>query len=93
MASRVTKWTVADDAWLERFLAYIVHEHDLELIGTLGPEDESTLQLLVWPDADQNGDHATTNSTFRNVRRDCFSRPRSHFPDYLEGGPPILHGE
>ena len=32
---RVTKWTVADDDRLVRFMSYISQEHDLELFGTL----------------------------------------------------------
>ena len=63
MCSRVTKWTVADDEKLIRFMAYIAQEHDLELVGTLGPDDLEDLELVVWPDADWNGDPNTTRST------------------------------
>ena len=63
MCSRVTKRTAADDEKLVRFMAYIAQEHDLELAGTLGPEDLDDLELVVWPDADWNGDPHTTRST------------------------------
>ena len=63
MCSRVTKWTVADDDRLVRFMAYIAQEHDLELVGTLAPDDIKDLVIVVWPDADWNGDPHTTRST------------------------------
>ena len=52
MCSRVTKWTVADDDRLVRFMAYIAQEHDQELVGTLAPDDMKDLAIVVWPDAD-----------------------------------------
>ena len=63
MCSRVTKWTVPDDERLLRFMAYIAQELDLELAGTLSPDDLEDLELVVWPDADWNGDVHTTRST------------------------------
>ena len=63
MCSRVTKWSVVDDKKLIRFMSYIAQEHDLELVGTLGPDDLDDLELVVWPDADWNGDPETTRST------------------------------
>ena len=63
MCSRISRWAAEDDAALVRFMSYISWNHDLELTGTLGPDDEDELELCVWPDADWNGDSGSTRST------------------------------
>ena len=63
MYSRVSKWTVVDDDRLVRFMSYIAHEHEHELVGTPGPEDVLAPQRVIWPDADWNGEAITTRST------------------------------
>ena len=63
MSSWVTKWRASDDLDLIRFMSYIKEFHDLQLTGSLAPEDEDTLVLAVWPDTDWNGDPETTAST------------------------------
>ena len=39
LTSRVTRWTVPDDAALVRLMAYFKTEASLELVGTLSPDD------------------------------------------------------
>ena len=72
--------TVSDDDKLLRFMAYIAQEHDLELIGTLSPDDLEDLQLVVWPDADWNGDPNTTRSTSGLFVELCGARSGNAFP-------------
>ena len=62
LTTRVTRWTVPDDAALVRLMAYIKAEAYLELVGVLSPEDVSGLQLELSTDADWNGDACTTRS-------------------------------
>ncbi|CAK0884153.1 unnamed protein product [Prorocentrum cordatum] len=63
MCSRVTRWTVADDIALIRFMSYVSEYHDMELFGQLAPTDFEHLAIRLWPDADWNGDSNTTKST------------------------------
>ena len=63
MSSWVTKWRASDDIALIRFMSYIKEFHDLQLTGSLAPEDEDALVLAVWPDADWNGGPETAAST------------------------------
>ena len=62
LTTRVTRWTVPDDAALLRLMAYLKAEASLELVGTLSPDDWTALQLELSPDADWNGDACTTRS-------------------------------
>ena len=62
LTTRVTRWTVPDDAALVRLTAYLKAEASLELVGTLSPDDVTGLQLEVSTDADWNGDACTTRS-------------------------------
>ena len=39
LTTRVTRWTVLDDAALVRLMAYLKTEASLELVGTLSPDD------------------------------------------------------
>ena len=80
MCSRVTKWTVADDDRLVRFMAYIAQEHDQELVGTLAPDDAKDLAIVVWPDADWNGDPHTTRSTSGLFVELCGTKSGNCFP-------------
>ena len=45
LTTRVTRWTVRDDAALVRLMAYLKTEASLELVGTLWPDDVTGLQL------------------------------------------------
>ena len=63
LCGRVTRWTVSDDISLIRLMAYIKGHHDYELVGALAAADLDCLELVIWCDADWNGDHATTKST------------------------------
>ena len=56
LTTRVTRWTVPDDAALMRLMA------SLELVGTFSPDDVTGLQLELSKDADWNGDACTTRS-------------------------------
>ena len=62
LTTRVTRWTVPDDAALVRLMAYLKAEASLELVGTLSPDDVTGLQLELSTDADWNGDACTTRS-------------------------------
>ena len=61
LTTRVTRWTVPDDAALVRLMAYLKTEASLELVGTLSPDDVTGLQLELSTDADWNGDDACTS--------------------------------
>ena len=50
MSLWVDKWRASDDLALIRFMIYIKEFHDLQLTGSLAPEDEDSLVLAVWPD-------------------------------------------
>ena len=56
LTTRVTRWTVPDDAALVRLMAYLKAEASLELVGTLSPDDVTGLQLELSTDADWYGD-------------------------------------
>ena len=43
LTTRVTRWTVPDDAALVRLMAYLKTEASLELVGTLSPDDVTGL--------------------------------------------------
>ena len=45
MTTRVTRWTVPDDAALVRLMAYLKTEASLELVGTLSPHEVTGLQI------------------------------------------------
>ena len=62
LTTRVTRWTVPDDAALVRLMAYFKAEASLELVGTLSPDDVTGLQQDLSTDADWNGDACTTRS-------------------------------
>ena len=62
LSTRVTRWTVPDDAAMIRMMAYCKWEAGLELKGTLAPDDEEDLTLILWTDADWNGDPSHTRS-------------------------------
>ena len=62
LTTRVTRWTVPDDAALVRLMAYLKTEASLELVGTLSPDDVTGLQLELSTDADWNGDACTSRS-------------------------------
>ena len=51
-----------DDAAMIRMMAYCKWEAGLELKGTLAPDDEEDLTLILWTDADWNGDPSHTRS-------------------------------
>ena len=62
LTTRVTRWTVPDDAALVRLMAYLKTEASLELVGTLSPDDVTGLQLELSTDTDWNGDACTSRS-------------------------------
>ena len=62
LTTRVTRWTVPDDAALVRLMAYLKAEASLELVGTFSHDDVTGLQLELSTDADWNGDACTTRS-------------------------------
>ena len=62
LTTRVTRWTVPDDAALVRLMAHLKAEASLELVGTLSPDDVTGLQIELFTDADRNGDACTTRS-------------------------------
>ena len=62
LTTRVTRWTVPDDAALVRLMAYLKTEASLELVGTLSPDDVMGLQIELSTDADWNGDACTSRS-------------------------------
>ena len=62
LSTRVTRWTVPDDAAMTRMMAYCKWEAGLELRGTLSPLDEPNLAIILWTDADWNGDPSHTRS-------------------------------
>ena len=63
LCTQISKWSIGADGALTRLIAYLDAEPDLEMAGTLSPDDVSDLELLVWPDADWNGDANTSKST------------------------------
>ena len=63
MGSNVSRWTVADDERLIRFMSYVNSATDVELQGKLGPQDLEPLAIHAWPDADWNGCADNTRST------------------------------
>ena len=60
LTTRVTRWTVPDDAAIVRLMAYLKAEASLELVGIFSPDDVAGLQLELSTDADWNGDACTT---------------------------------
>ena len=62
LTTRVTRWTVPDDAALVRLMAYLKAEASLELVGTLSNDDVTGLQLELSTDADWNDDACATRS-------------------------------
>ena len=62
MTTRVTRWTVPDDAALVKLVAYLKAEASLEMVGTLSPDDVTGLQPELSTDADWNSDACTTRS-------------------------------
>ena len=62
LTTRVTRWTVPDDAALVRLMAYLKAEASLELVGTISPDDVTGLQQELSTDAEWNGDACTTRS-------------------------------
>ena len=62
LTTRVTRWTVPDDAALVRLMAYLKTEASLELVGMLSPDDVTGLQIELSTDADWNGDACTSRS-------------------------------
>ena len=54
LTTRVTRWTVPDDAALVRLMTYLKTEASLELVGTLSPDDVTGLQIELSTDADWN---------------------------------------
>ena len=80
MASYVTRWTTEDDRAMERLMAYIRAEANLRLLGTLSPADLGDARLIVWPDADWNGDHRTTKGTSGSFLELCTANPDHRFP-------------
>ena len=58
----VTKWTVVEDAALQRIFAYLMQEPSLGLFGSLTPGDLDELEIHVYTDADWTGDLADTKS-------------------------------
>ena len=51
LTTRITRWTVPDDAGPVRLMAYRKAEASLELVGTLSPDDVTGLQLVLSTDA------------------------------------------
>ena len=62
LCTQISCWSAAADPALIRLMVYVECELDLELVGTLAPEDATDLKINVWPDADWNGDDSTTKS-------------------------------
>ena len=62
LTTRVTRWTVLDDAALVRLMAYLKTDASLELVCTLSLDDVTGLQLELSTDADWNGDACTSRS-------------------------------
>ena len=62
LTTRVTRWTVPDDAALVRLMAYPKTEASLELVGTFSPDDVTGLQIELSTDADWNGGACTSRS-------------------------------
>ena len=62
LITRVTRWTVLDDAALVRLMAYLKTEASLEWVGTLSLDDVTGLQLEPSTDADRSGDACTSRS-------------------------------
>ena len=62
LTTRVTRWTVPDDAALVRLMAYLKTLASLELVGTLSHDDVTGLQLELSTDADGNGDACMSRS-------------------------------
>jgi len=52
----------------------------LRLTGTLSPVDLDSVKLVVWPDADWNGDHRTTKSTSGSFLEICTGDEGHRFP-------------
>ncbi|CAK0899793.1 unnamed protein product [Prorocentrum cordatum] len=60
LCTQISCWSVAADLALVRLMAYMECEPDLELVGTLAPEDATDLEINVWHDAEWNRDASTT---------------------------------
>ena len=56
MARRVTRWNLADDEKLLRYLVYLKYSASACLKSQLDTKDLKTATLRIWPDADMAGD-------------------------------------
>ena len=63
LCSAVSRWTTVEDLALIRLNAYLLHHSEFELVGTLGPDDLDSLEIILYTDADWNGDASTSKST------------------------------
>jgi hypothetical protein len=63
LASQITRWTADSDRRLVRVYAYLFSNADKVLTGELADADAEHLAIVAWPDADLNGDMASTKST------------------------------
>jgi hypothetical protein len=63
LCSAVARWTVVEDLALTRLIAYLNGHCDFELVSKLSPLDCADLEIMLYTDADWNGDAATTRST------------------------------
>ena len=62
LCSNVTKWSTVLDKACARLFSFLENTEDWELVGKLSPLDIEDLRLDVYPDADWNGDAATSRS-------------------------------
>eukprot|EP00971_Amphidinium_carterae_P274372 5444975-Amphidinium_carterae.3 len=63
MASRVTKWSRADDVTLKRLIQFVVYSRDYKLRFDLPCLCDQTVCLRAWPDADLGGATHHSRST------------------------------
>ena len=63
LAAQVSKWSAECDRRLDRPVDYMASNGNLVLAGSLGEHDLDAIELVLWPDADLNGDEFHTKST------------------------------
>ena len=63
MCAVVSRWSITHDKALARVFGCLEKTIDKSLYGALSPEDLDDIQLVLWTDADWNGDPEHTKST------------------------------
>ena len=90
LARRVTRWNLADDEKLLRYLGYLKLSTGARLHSQLDTKDLETVVLRIWPDADHAGDASedcqSSGGYFIELASECGARSWALHWSYAKQG-------